>query len=146
MKLFDSLENSVYPVRSQKGIRFEWSITGVGFGLLSLSVTRSKAEIDTECMATDTCVSIMMKAIGEGTVSHVWPQHSPVTSRDRCVVPFRTRNGISLHWSIPEHRSMGIMTMEVKRKKLFTNVISTSAVGYHDTVAYVLKTFLEENE
>lgn len=62
---FDNLPDRVYPRRIPGGIIFGWVRNGVGFGQLTLRVTRGKLEVDAECMGPDFCAEVIKQAISE---------------------------------------------------------------------------------
>lgn len=62
---FDKLPDRVYPRRIPGGIVFGWVRNGVGFGQLTLRVTRGRLEVDAECMGPDFCAEVIKQAISE---------------------------------------------------------------------------------
>lgn len=65
LSLFDGLPDRVRAHRIPGGILFAWTRKGVGFGELTMRVTRGKLVVDTECMGPDFCSGVVRQAISE---------------------------------------------------------------------------------
>lgn len=62
---FDGIPNSVVCQRIPGGMIFHWSRPKVGYGMLTMRVTRNKLEVDTECMGSEFCADVVRQAIEE---------------------------------------------------------------------------------
>jgi hypothetical protein len=61
--IFAKVKNRTEVQRVRGGIAFHWSRRGIGWGTLTLRVTRGKLDVDNECMGPAFCASVVRQAI-----------------------------------------------------------------------------------
>lgn len=64
--LFDSMPDAVRVEAIPKGLYFNWSMKGYGFGTLTLQAGEDgRLRADTECMSDETVLKILAQALRE---------------------------------------------------------------------------------